>query len=213
MFEPDWGGDPRDAVRVVTASRIWDADRLVDLIGVLLTLGALTIAGRMFAGAGREWARIGQPFLVLMAATGAGAVIANAVMKDLANSWQRAPTDLRAPYLAVFDSAQNLAEDMFFVAFLALALYLAGLAAAILTEPVFPPWIGWAALVDAGLIGLGDLLSIVADAAFFAVLAGFALFLVILVALGAVMWRTAARASTPGRNTLIGYESASGRRR
>ena len=38
VFEPDWSGEPGDAVRVVADSGVFIADRLVDLIGVLLTV-------------------------------------------------------------------------------------------------------------------------------------------------------------------------------
>src|SRR5262249_22246666 len=60
-LEPDWGGDPGKAVRVVAASGFWNGDRLLDLIGVFMAVAALTIVGRTFpAGAGREWSRAGQ---------------------------------------------------------------------------------------------------------------------------------------------------------
>lgn len=43
VFEPDWSGEPDDAVRVVADSGPFIALRVVDLIGVLLTVGALTV--------------------------------------------------------------------------------------------------------------------------------------------------------------------------
>jgi hypothetical protein len=80
-------------------------------------------------------------------------------------------------------------------ALLALGLYLATLAVGILTGRVYARWIGWAAAASAVLLLAGDLLELVFDAAFVLVLAGFALFLAVLIALGAAMWRLAA---TPG---------------
>lgn len=48
VLEPDWDGDPGEAVRVVADSGFWTGDRLLDLIGVFLTVGALTVVGRTF---------------------------------------------------------------------------------------------------------------------------------------------------------------------
>lgn len=191
-LEPDWGGEPGDAVRVVADSGFFVADRVVDLIGVLLTVGGLTVVSRTFAeGAGRDWARLGQPFLVLMGALGAAAVVGGAVMKELADSWADASGAARQSYLASFDAASNLTEDLFFAAFLALGLYLAALATAILTGHVYAHWIGWTAAVSALLVLAGDLLLLASDVAFVALLAGFALFLAALIALGVSLWRQA----------------------
>jgi hypothetical protein len=198
--EPDWGGAPAKAVRVVADNGFWNGDRLLDLVGVFLTVGALTIVGRTFAGrTGREWVRAGQPFLVLMAALGASAVATGATMKVLANRWADAAPQLKQPYLAAFDLASRVTEVLFFAAFMALALYLATLAAAILAERVYTRWIGWTAAASSVLVLVGDLLSISFDAAFLAVLAGYVLFMVVLVALGVSMWRHAGR-RTPERS-------------
>ena len=48
VLEPDWGGDEGEAVRVVSGSGIWIADRVLDLVGVLLTVVALTVAAARF---------------------------------------------------------------------------------------------------------------------------------------------------------------------
>ena len=69
---------------------------------------------------------------------------------------------------------------------MALGLYLAALAVAILAEAVFARWIGWASAVAAVLVTCGNLLSILFDAAWFAVLAGFAVFQIIVVSSGSV---------------------------
>ncbi len=193
VLEPDWGGDPGKSVRIVADSGLWTADRLLDLIGVLLAVGALTVAGRTFTeGAGRDWARAGQPFLLLMGALGAGAVVAGANMKELADTWAGSASEAKGSYLAAFDATSNATEDLFFAAFLALGIYLAALAAAILMAGVHARWIGWASAVSAALVLCGDLMVLVSDAAFVAVLAGFALFMAVLIALGVSMWRQAA---------------------
>src|SRR4249919_2748303 len=75
-LEPQWGDDAAETVRIAADSEVWTGDRLLDLVGVLLTVGALTVAGRTFAsGQGREWARVGQVFLVLMGALGCTAIV------------------------------------------------------------------------------------------------------------------------------------------
>ena len=198
-FEPDASGKPADAVRVAAGSGIWNGDRLLDLIGVFLTVGALTVVGRTFAErSGCEWARVGQPFLVLMAALGASAVATGATMKVLANRWADAAPQLKQPYLAAFDLASRVTEVLFFAAFMALALYLTALAVAILAHRVYARWIGWTAAASAILVLTGDLLNISFDAAFLAVLAGYVLFIGVLVALGVAMWRHASRRTLEG---------------
>jgi hypothetical protein len=189
VLEPDWGDDPAKAVRVVADNGFWNGDRLLDLIGVFLTVGALTVVGRTFTERpGREWVRVGQPFLVVMAALGGSAVASGATMKVLANRWVGSAPQFRQSYLAAFDAASRVTEVLFFAAFMALALYLATLAVAILAGSVYVRLLGWAAAASAVLVLAGDLLSIRFDAAFVAVLAGYALFLVVLTALGVSMW-------------------------
>ena len=192
VLEPDSSGDLAEAVRVVADSGFWNGDRLLDLIGVFLTVAALTVVGRSLAeGSGREWARVGQPFLVLMGALGAGAVLAGANMKEMANAWAGAAPHAQQSYLAAFDASRNAKDDLFFGAFLALGLYLATLAFAILSGRVYARWIGRAAALSAALVLAGDLLLLASDAAFVAVLVGFGLFMVVLIALGVSMWRHA----------------------
>jgi len=199
LLEPDWGGEPGKAVRVVADNSFWNGDRLLDLIGVFLTVGALTVVGRTFAErSGCEWARVGQPFLVLMAALGASAVATGATMKVLAQRWADAAPQLKQSYLAAFDAASRLTEVLFFAAFIALALYLTALAVAILAHRVYARWIGWTAAASAILVLTGDLLNISFDAAFLAVLAGYVLFIGVLVALGVSMWRHASRRTLEG---------------
>jgi hypothetical protein len=191
LLEPDWGGPPAQAVRVVATNAFWDADRVLDLIGVFLTVGALTVVGRTFAeGSGREWARLGQPFVLLMAALGGSAVATGATMKILADKWAGGATP-REAYLAAFDAASRLTEVLFFAAFMALGVYLATLAAAIRVEQVYAGWLAWAAAVSAVLILCGDVLQLASDVFFVAVLAGFAIFVAVVAALGVSLWRLA----------------------
>ncbi len=48
VLEPDWSDDPDEAIRIVAESGFWTGGRLIDLIGVFLTVGALTVVGRTF---------------------------------------------------------------------------------------------------------------------------------------------------------------------
>src|SRR5215831_1057295 len=193
VVEPDWGGDPAKAARVVAANGFWTGGRLLDLIGALLTVGGLTVVGRtLYDGTGGEWARLGQPFLVLLGALGASAVAVGASLQHLAHTWvgDAAPASRHA-YLANFDATARVTENLLFCAFLALGLYLATLAAGILIGRCYARSIGWTAAVSAVLMLAGNLLELVIDAAFVAVLAGFVLFLVTQIALGVSMWRWA----------------------
>ena len=191
ILEPDWGGDTDKAVRVVADAGFWNTDRLIDLIGVFLTVVALTIVQRTLASAGKVWTGVGQPFLVLMAALGASAIATGAAMKEIADTWVDADGGAKGSYLATFHGLVATTEVLFFGALLALGLYLVALAGAIIAETVFPHWIGWVAAISAVLMLGGNLLSIRFDAAWFGVLVGFALFLLALVALGVSMWRRA----------------------
>ena len=193
VLEPDWSDDPGEAIRIVAESGFWTGGRLIDLIGGFLTVGALTVVGLTFAGGpGRAWANVGQPFLVLMGALGAGAVITGANLEEVADAWVGAAPEAKQSYVAAFDTTTNLTDALFFGAFMALGLYLAALATAILTGAVYTRWIGWVSGVSAVLVLSGDLLVLVSDTFFIAVLAGFALFMVVLIALGVSMWRQAA---------------------
>jgi hypothetical protein len=193
VLEPDWSGDPDEAIRVVAESGFWTGGRLLDLIGLFLTVGALTVVGRTFAeGSGREWARAGQPFLLLLGALGAGAILTGANLEEVADAWVAAGPQAKQSYLAAFDTTTSLTEALFFGAFMAMGLYLAALATAILTQGVYRRWIGWVSAVSAGLVLSGDLLVLVSESAFIAVLVGYVLYKAVLIALGVSMWRQSA---------------------
>ena len=193
VLEPDWSGDPDEAIRVVAESGFWTGGRLLDLIGLFLTVGALTVVGRTFAeGSGREWARAGQPFLLLLGALGAGAILTGANLEEVADAWVAAGPQAKQSYLAAFDTTTGLTEALFFGAFMAMGLFLAALATAILTQGVYRRWIGWVSAVSAGLVLSGDLLVLVSESAFIAVLVGYVLYKAVLIALGVSMWRQSA---------------------
>jgi hypothetical protein len=85
-----------------------------------------------------------------------------------------------------------------------MGLYLGTLAAAILSGSVYARWIGWLCAASASLVLAGDFLTLASDAAFFAVLLGFLLFMAALIALGMTMWRHAAASnSAPERMVTV----------
>ena len=51
--------------------------------------------GRLLVEAGSACVRVGQPFLVLMAALGSGAIVTGAAMKDVADTWAAADGEPR----------------------------------------------------------------------------------------------------------------------
>jgi hypothetical protein len=205
VLEPDSSGESGAAIRTIAGSSIWTLDRIVDLVGLFLTVGALTVVGHTFTGRpGRDWVRVGRPFLVLLGALGASAIVTGAVLKELADAWVTAGPEAKPAYLAAFDATRHTTDNFFFVAFMALGLYLATLAPAILARGVYARWIGWASAASALLVLGGNLLVLAADAAFLAVLAGYALFNVVLAALGLTMWRESPRLPSPLGEASVG---------
>src|SRR6266511_6137782 len=89
------------------------------------------------------------------------------------------------------DAVSQTTDAFFFCAFVVMGLYLATLAAAILTGGVYARWIGWACAASAPLMLAGDFLTLASEVAFFAVLLGFLLFMAVLIALGVTMWQQA----------------------
>jgi hypothetical protein len=207
VLEPDSSGELGAAIRVVAGSSIWTLDRVLDLVGLVLTVGALAVVGHTFTGQpGRDWARVGQPFLVLVGALGSSAIVTGAGLKQLADAWTTAGPAAKPAYLATFDATRQMTGNLFFATFLALGVYLATLATAILAQDVYARWIGWASAVSALLVLGGNFLVLAADAAFLAVLAGLAISNVVLAALGLTMWRQAPRwaATAVERDAAVG---------
>lgn len=197
VFEPERADDPLKAISAVAGSGIWTLDRVIDLIGLFLTVGALAVVGRTFTGGpGRDWARVGQPFLAVLGALGASAILTGATLKKLADAWATAGPAAKPAQLAVFAAASQTTDAFFFCAFVAMGLYLGTLSAAILSAGGYARWIGWLCAASASLVLAGDFLTLASNAAFFAVLLGFLLFMAALIALGVTMWRQAARSTS-----------------
>ena len=190
LLEPQRSSDPYQAVRTVADSSIWQTERFLDLIGVMLTVGALAVIARTFTEPrSRQWAGVGSPFFILMGGLGCTAVLVGSSLKNTADAWADARPAARQSYVAAFDSASTLTDDLFFGAFLALGIYLLTLSCAFLTGSAYSRRFGWVAASSGTLVIAGDLLLLLADAAFILLLLGFLVFLGLLVTLGASLWR------------------------
>ena len=190
--ETDWGGPPTKAVARVASNSYFTADRLLDLVGVFLTFLMLAVvASTLRTSDTHGWAAVSEPFLALWGAVGAAAILVGASMKDAADAWQQNSAGARTAYLATFDVTARVTEALFFGAFVAIGMYLACLAGAILSSSVYPRPTGWAMIVISALLIFGNLLSLLVEAAFLLVLLGLVGFAGLLGALAVALWRQA----------------------
>src|SRR6266540_36271 len=129
VLEPERADDSVKAIRTIAGSGIWTLDRVIDLVGLFLAVGALAVVGRTFTGRpGRDWVRVGQPFLAMLGALGASAILTGATLKDVADAWAAAGPSAKPAHLAVFDAVSQTTDAFFFCAFVVMGLYLATLA-------------------------------------------------------------------------------------
>jgi hypothetical protein len=184
-LEPDQSDNLSQAIRTVADSGVFAADRVIDLVGVLLMLfGLVVVSLTITERVASSHLRVGRPFLILGSSLGAAAVISGGALKTLADDWKASLPGDRQTYRSAFAAIRELEADLFFGAFLALGIFLALLAAAILISRTYARWIGVSAMVAAIVIVVGNFGVIVVDAAFIAVLVGFVVFMVITIALG-----------------------------
>jgi hypothetical protein len=190
VLEPQRSSNPYKAVRTVADSSIWQTERFLDLIGVMFTVGTLAVIARTFTEPrSRQCAGVGSPFFILMGGLGCAAVLVGSSLKNTADAWADAQPAAKQSYVAAFDSASMVTDALFFGAFLALGIYLVTLSCAFLTDNAYSRRFGWAAASSGTLVIAGDLLLLLADAAFILLLLGFLVFLGLLVALGVALWR------------------------
>jgi hypothetical protein len=171
----------------------WDATWLVHLASVVLIVGGLAVVGRTFAdGPAREWARVGDVFLAVTGAVASVAVLVSAGLKELADAWAAAAPSSQEAALAAFDATRRTWVYLDLGGSVAVGLYLATLAAAVLSSRVYARWIGWAAALAAPLMAGGVVIELLLWAGGTAAnLAGALLVIVVLVSLGVSMWRRA----------------------
>jgi hypothetical protein len=190
ILEPERVGDADDAIRVIAESDAWTVGWLVHLAGIALLVTAMAVVTRTFSsGSAREWARVGLPLFVVAGALGFAEVLVGASTKDLADAWAAATPEARLPYLAAFEGAWNTTVLLDFGALVALGLYLATLAAAILAGDDHASWLGWITAVAAPLLVVGIVLELRSPVGTALVALGNVAFFVVLIGLAVAMWK------------------------
>jgi hypothetical protein len=193
----DWDGPPDvGASSVLAAGDTWMSVWLVQLVGILSALLALTILFRTLDGSeGAGWARLGPPLLIVSTTLACAQNLMNVSLSQLADAASNASPEVRASYLAAFDAVRGASEAVDFGAVIVLGMLLVPLATAILVGHEYRHWIGWLCGVSATLVLVGIPAQLaVPDAAVIGGI-GIELFLVALLALGVSMWRRAGRIS------------------
>jgi hypothetical protein len=209
ILEPERDGDTDKAIRTIAESGAWTGRWLVHLTGIVLIVVAVAVVTRTLSeGPAKEWARVGQPLFVIAGALGVTEVLVGGSTKHLADGWASAAPGAKLSYTAAFEGAWNATVDLDFGALLLLALYLAMLAAAILSGDVYARWLGWTCAVAAPLLFVGILLELRSPVGTALVVVGNVLFFVVLISLGLSMWRRAA--SPASRDAASGAPRAAG---
>ena len=191
---PDWNAPPDVVARTVAASDIWKAWLLIQLVGILFVVPAVTVVLLTVEGTdGAGWARLCLPLISVSAALACAQTL---IGGSRANLTEAASTEsaARAGYLAAFDAMSAATDFINFGGLLALGMALVVMATAILVSRAYARAIGWFCAGAAGLMLVGLLGGlVVSEASGFLVYAGFILFLIALIALAVSMWRRAAR--------------------
>jgi hypothetical protein len=193
VLAPDWSGPPDVGARTVAADDIWKAWLLIQLVGILFVVPAVTVVLMTVEGTdGAGWARLCLPLISLAAALGCAHIL---IGGSRANLVEAASTEsaARAGYLAALDAVSAATTFINFGALVALGVALVVMATAILVSRVYPRAIGWLCAGAAGLVLLGLLGQLAAFDAFLLLYAGIILFLIALIALAVSMWRRANR--------------------
>ena len=178
----------------VAAADIWKAWLLIQLVGILFVVPAVTVVLMTLEGTdGAGWARLCLPLISVAAALACAQTL---IGGSRANLVEAASTEsaTQAGYLAAFDAMSAATDFINFGGLLALGMALVVMATAILVSRVYARAIGWLCAGAAGLVLVGLLGGLaVSEAAGFLVYAGFVLFLIALIALAVSMWRRADR--------------------
>ncbi len=194
VLAPDWSGPPDVGARTVAAADVWKAWLLIQLVGILFVVPAVTVVLMTVEGTdGAGWARLGLPLISVSVAL---ACVQTLIGGSRANLVEAASTEsaTRSEYLAALDAMGAATDFINFGGLLALGMALVVLATAILMSRVYARAIGWLCAGAAGLVLVGLVGGlVVSEAASFLVYAGFIVFLIALIALAVSMWRRAAR--------------------
>ena len=155
VLAPDWSAPPDVGARTVAAADIWKAWLLVQLVGILFVVPAVTVVLMTVEGTdGAGWARLCLPLISVAAALGCAQIL---ISGSRANLVEAASTEsaARAGYLAAFDAVSAATAFINFGGLLALGMALVVMATAILVSRVYARAIGWLCAGAAGLVLVG----------------------------------------------------------
>ena len=196
MVEPGRVGDADEAILKIAGMDPWTGRWLVHLAGILLIVVAMAVVTRTFsAGPAKEWARFGLPLLAIAGALGVAEVLVGAGTKDLADGWAASTPGANPAYFAAFEAAWSVTVNLDFGAIVTFGLYQLTLAASILSSSVYTRWLGWASAVAGVLALIGIVAELWSPVGTAVDGVGGLLSFVVLIGLGASMWRRAAGAS------------------
>jgi hypothetical protein len=196
--------DPAADARALADSAGWDATWLVHLASVFLLIVVFAVVGRTFpAGPGQDWARVGDVLLALTGAVAAVAVLVSAGLKELADAWAAAAPASQESSLAAFDAVRREWVLLDLGGVIGFGLYLATLAAAVLSSGLYARWIGWASALAAPLLVGGVVVELHWAGGTVADSVGFLLVIAVTLGLARALWR---RSAPVGRTTLAHAE-------
>jgi hypothetical protein len=183
---------PAEAMRQIAASDTFVANRMVDLVGAVLTLFALVIVAQTFRrGPAEEWSRAGVILLAVGFAIAGVAVMLGVARHGVAEAGVAADAAQQPAYVAAVDALGHSIGAVFMAVFIAIGAYLVTLAVSILVSREYPRWIGWVAGVGGALLLVGASVGPVIHIVFLLALIGFLLWMIVTAALGVKLWQKA----------------------
>jgi hypothetical protein len=142
--------DPRGVAQTIADSRLWVADHLVIVVGLILMLAALVaIADPIREGLPGALARLGSVAAVAGITVGLVLVTLDGLAaKQLAEAWATAPPGEQAAALRLVLAEETInfaLAALFNILFAGVTFILYGLAVA--WSRVYPRWLGWVVVV------------------------------------------------------------------
>jgi hypothetical protein len=192
-IDPPRPDDPAQAIQQASESNVLALSRVLDMAAFLLLLLAVAIVTRaLSAGAGgAAWARLGLAFFTVSACAGAIATMIVGSFADTGDDWANAPAGQKAGYVAAYDALENVSGGIFGVSWAALGGFGLLFAVAISRSRMFPRPLAWISAASglAGIIAIVVGIGLQGEAAFFFLLLGLLLSYVVILSLGAKLWR------------------------